>query len=549
MRGAVWTVVVLFFSILLCSSPVMAAAEGGGGAGAAFRQHQDADSLAMFQSLLEGRENLSAALNETPGRAEFDPVRTPGGMNISDRDPGIMGPAMAVGGAYVIFLVTFGLSALALLLLSRSGERWSAGYRFSGGRAAALALGCCYGALALAIGLLSIPVFSFFSTSMMVGDLDPWSLIVAFLMVYGLLSSLVLAYGSFARQPRLLVQACHPLPPLAFAAIMLGTGLPAFRGLENDPLILVVVVLSVLLPYVHFRLLSRVPAAEGDEPPRRSAVTTVVGDLPATVRSAETFPPDLSERYMDPEIVGRGGMALVFRARRREDGETVAVKVPIRYDEVAGHCFMKEMNLWKGLSHENIVKVYAYNILPVPFVEMEYVGPSLAEVETPCPPAEAVRIISGVAAGLAHAHAGGLVHRDIKPGNILMAADGTPKITDWGLGKDLTESGETRFVAFSLDYSAPEQISPGRFGRPDARTDIFQTGVVLYELLTGRLPFAGEGIGGISVAILTTEPTPPSAVDPGLEAFDAVIARCLAKEQDRRYQSIGEFVSDLEGLG
>ncbi|WP_160329517.1 serine/threonine-protein kinase [Methanofollis ethanolicus] len=272
------------------------------------------------------------------------------------------------------------------------------------------------------------------------------------------------------------------------------------------------------------------------------------GEAPPSVRIGNGFPSELEERYGDAELVGRGGMALVFRAQRRSDGKMVAVKVPTRYDEATGHCFMKEMQIWKQLRHKNIVEVYTYNILPVPFVEMEFVGPSLAERKVPVPVGEAVSIVRGVAEGLAYAHAAGLIHRDIKPGNILIAPDGTPKITDWGLGKEVADRKETQFIAFSLDYATPEQISPSTYGRADARTDIFQMGVVFYELLTGRVPFSGDGMGEMSVAILTDAPLPPSRIMENLGAFDAIVLKCLEKTQENRYQSIEDLLSDLDAL-
>ncbi|MDO9539297.1 MAG: serine/threonine-protein kinase, partial [Methanocalculus sp.] len=152
----------------------------------------------------------------------------------------------------------------------------------------------------------------------------------------------------------------------------------------------------------------------------------------------------------------------------------------------------------------------------------------------------------GIAEGLAYAHASGVIHRDIKPGNILITGDGTPKITDWGLGKEMADQNETRYIAFSLDYASPEQISPGQFGRGDERIDIFQLGMVFYELLTGKKPFDGEGMGAVTIAIMTHDPRPPSMVEATLRPFDAIIQKCLRKDPDDRYRSVREFISDLD---
>ena len=208
------------------------------------------------------------------------------------------------------------------------------------------------------------------------------------------------------------------------------------------------------------------------------------------------FPATLMDRYRDVTFIGKGGLARVFRAVRREDGAEVAVKVPISFDETTGRIFLKEMKLWEGLSHPNIVRICSVNILPVPFVEMEYVPGSLAGATLPLPPAEAVAIVEDIVRGLVYAHEHDIIHRDIKPHNILIAEDGTAKITDWGLGTVMGDGHESSIVGFSIQYAAPEQIAPRRFGDADVRTDIYQTGVVFYELLTGRRPFGGRGSRG-----------------------------------------------------
>ena len=257
------------------------------------------------------------------------------------------------------------------------------------------------------------------------------------------------------------------------------------------------------------------------------------------------FPPTLMEKYSDVSPVGTGGTAQVYAAVRRTDGERVAVKVPLRADEATGRCFLKEISLWKELVHPNIVRVWSVNILPVPYVEMEYLDRSLAGLAKPLPPGEARRIASGIAEGLACAHARGIVHRDLKPGNILLAADGSPKIADWGLGRVLGDGDETTAPGFSLRYAAPEQLAPGRYGPAGARTDLYQLGVVLYELLTGRLPYEGDGPGEYSAAVLEGTPVPLSKVDPALAGFDSLLLRCLEKDPEKRISSAGELLAAL----
>lgn len=459
-------------------------------------------------------------------------------------------PMLEIGSAYVIFLLTFGISVLVLAILTRMGRKISATYEIRCRRRTSLILAAGYLLLGLIAGFISIPVLSIFSASILTGNQFWPGGAVAFFMVYLFLSSFILSYSLFNRSPFVLVQAVHPIPAAALLAIFwyVDQSLPDFNGKELVlPLTLL---LSLVLPTAHWRCLKKHTGNTiyQETDPSSSSPTLINGETGTAVRILNGFPSELEERYADAELVGRGGMALVFRVRRRSDGETVAVKVPTRYDEVTGHCFMREMQIWKGLSHKNIVTVYTYNILPVPFVEMEFVGPSLAQTEKPLQAERAVFIIRGIAEGLAYAHATGVIHRDVKPENILIAPDGTPKITDWGLSKEMTDRRETQFVAFSLDYATPEQISPSTYGRGDARTDIFQLGVVFYELLTGTLPFTGEGMGEMSVAILTEHPLPPSEINGTLRPFDRIIEKCLEKKPDLRYSSIDEFLRDLDAV-
>ncbi|GAB7016948.1 hypothetical protein JCM10550A_23180 [Methanogenium cariaci] len=261
------------------------------------------------------------------------------------------------------------------------------------------------------------------------------------------------------------------------------------------------------------------------------------------------FPLPLTERYQDVRFVGKGGIARVFCAKRRSDGEEVAVKVPISFDEVTGKMFLKEMRIWEQLSHPNIVTLFSVNILPVPFVEMEYLPGSLAEKSLPLNPAEAVEIVLGIAAGIAYAHAHGIIHRDIKPQNILITDDGLPKLTDWGLGSILADGHETTPLGFSLNYAAPEQVAPTRFGSPNERTDIYGVGVVFYECVTGVRPFSATGVAEMTTAILTDIPQAPSVYYPVLEPLDGVILRCLEKRPNDRFASADDLREALETAG
>ena len=181
---------------------------------------------------------------------------------------------------------------------------------------------------------------------------------------------------------------------------------------------------------------------------------------------------------------------------------------------------------------------------------MEYASRSLADLAPPLPPEEAVSIVLGIGRGLAHAHANGVIHRDIKPQNILLSDDGTPKLTDCGLGKIMDDGmKETSITGFSLKYAAPEQIAPNTFGKTDERCDIYQTGIVLYELLTGAPAISGDGgLGEVSAAILHDIPAPPSSFGSNLAPFDAIIQKCLEKDPENRYLSFEEVIAELMSI-
>lgn len=166
--------------------------------------------------------------------------------------------------------------------------------------------------------------------------------------------------------------------------------------------------------------------------------------------------------------------------------------------------------------------------------------------QNPCPVWKAVHLVHGIADGLAYAHAHGIIHRDIKPHNILVTGDFVPKITDWGMSKVIATTMEKSSVAgFSLSYAAPEQVSPAEFGRTDVRTDIYQLGALFYELVTGSIPFGGESIVEVGNAIVREEPIPPTEYNPDAEAVEKIILKCLAKNPADRYQTAGELLDAL----
>jgi len=282
---------------------------------------------------------------------------------------------------------------------------------------------------------------------------------------------------------------------------------------------------------------------------------------PTSAVSAPTlpgFPSALLSRYEPLELLGEGGFAKVFKAKRKKDGKIVALKIPM-IDERTSKTFLREVSTWLQLNHPNIVKLHDVDILPVPYLEMEFVEGTkvngrtvrdLCDYPKPVDEGTALRLIRGIAAGLKHAHSKGIYHRDLKPGNVLLKSDLTPKITDWGLAKVDTMSSSRSVLGYTPLYAAPEHLMPGKYGHTDHRTDIWQLGVVFYELLTGRLPFEGytseEVYGKITDESYRFEP--PSRINPELAKYDGIFERLLAKRKEDRYGSVDEFIEDLKRL-
>jgi serine/threonine protein kinase len=197
---------------------------------------------------------------------------------------------------------------------------------------------------------------------------------------------------------------------------------------------------------------------------------------------------------------------------------------------------------------------------PIPHIEMEYIdgyklnGKLIRDLDKypkPLNPKEAINLTKQISEGLKHAHSKNIIHRDIKPSNILLTSNLVPKITDWGLAKiGAKSSTATTTKALTLLYSAPEQIDEEEYGKTDKRTDIYQLGVLFYELLTGRLPYEGTSPTQISLKIVNPDkkPLPPSKINPSLSIFDGLFEKLLAKRKEDRFQSIDEFLEALKSI-
>lgn len=243
--------------------------------------------------------------------------------------------------------------------------------------------------------------------------------------------------------------------------------------------------------------------------------------------------------YDSHELIGDGGFAHVYRVER--NGQSFAVKVPKMLDPAIGKTFVSEIQNWTRLHHPNILKVIDYNIMPTPFFEMEFCDSSLDKMTKPIGCEQAVWLIYGVCHGLHYAHSLKIIHRDLKPQNILLK-DGIPKISDWGLSRVITPSKSTTTTSFTPFYASPEQVN-GK--TKDERTDIWQLGAILYELITGRVPFQGESMMEVMMGIASHEPTPPSEINPLGREIEPVILRCLEKNPDQRFQSVTELQKSL----
>ena len=261
------------------------------------------------------------------------------------------------------------------------------------------------------------------------------------------------------------------------------------------------------------------------------------------------FPAELLTIYSTVELIDTGGFARVFKAERKSDKALVATKIPIDLDPAVGKSFLKEIENWQKLDHDNITRLLDFNILPVIYLEMELCSESLRELDKPVVVERAAYIMLEVARGLQYAHSKGIIHRDLKPSNILIK-DGIPKISDWGLSKIKSGSRESDMFSFTPKFAAPEQYLPKIFGGTDERTDIFQLGIIFYELATGELPFRSEDddLKEISFAITNESPVLPSEINADAKAVDDIIMKCLQKKKEERYQRVTDLQADLAGF-
>jgi serine/threonine protein kinase len=260
--------------------------------------------------------------------------------------------------------------------------------------------------------------------------------------------------------------------------------------------------------------------------------------------------------YRIEALVARSGMASIFRATDTRDSRQVALKIPhpdMESDPILFDRFQREAGIGEKLNHPKVMRVFGGEKRSRIYMVMEWCeGRLLRQIldEGRMPHDRAIRIAIGVLDALEYIHANGVVHRDLKPENIMVDADDNIKLIDFGIASD-TSARRLTYANFTATLGTPDYISPEQVKgkRGDGRSDIFAMGVILYEMLSGKVPFSGPSPLAAMNDRLLNHPLPPSVADPSISPqLQEVLYRALERDPKNRYAKAHEFAWDLEHL-
>ncbi|HEY4003517.1 MAG TPA: serine/threonine-protein kinase [Candidatus Xenobia bacterium] len=296
-------------------------------------------------------------------------------------------------------------------------------------------------------------------------------------------------------------------------------------------------------------------APSDQSPATLEAVAQGGTTMPQSRQRGQLAPGDRVGSYEILRVISRGGMGTVYEVTDAR-GLHFALKSPhaaVLEDETALVRFHREIEIVRQLHHPNIVQIHDFSLEDPAFILLELVsGPPLSEVmeaERPMELVRAVTLVRATLAALEYGHQRGVLHRDVKPANILLQDGSTPKLTDYGIARlhDATRVTATQAAIGTPVYMAPEQLNARSV---DQRADVYSAGVILFEAVTGQRPFEADDYIVVLAQKLVNEPPRASAFRPGLPPqLDMILYRAMATEPDNRYPSAQAFINDLEALG